>query len=105
MPEYLFILIYLITSILQKRFFEIPHDAGVEKLILQSIACKWKEHKFELKSKYLRLTRLERRLRNQFRLDSLLISGHIWYTIGFLKNQRRRPKGKGQGELSFFFHP
>ncbi|KAK9107228.1 hypothetical protein Syun_023239 [Stephania yunnanensis] len=71
-----------------KRFFEIPHNAGVEKWILHSIACKWKEHKFEPKSKYLRLARLERRLSSQFRLDSFLISGHLWYSIGFLKNQR-----------------
>ncbi|KAK9082668.1 hypothetical protein Scep_029139 [Stephania cephalantha] len=27
---------------------------GVEKWILQSVACKWKEHKFELKSKYFK---------------------------------------------------
>ncbi|KAK9101244.1 hypothetical protein Scep_024674 [Stephania cephalantha] len=37
-----------------KRFFEIPNDGGVEKWILQSVARKWKEHKFELKSKYFK---------------------------------------------------
>ncbi|KAK9114299.1 hypothetical protein Syun_021096 [Stephania yunnanensis] len=54
MSEYIFILIYLITSILQKRFFEIPIDGGVEKWILQSVVRKWKENKFELKSKYFK---------------------------------------------------
>ncbi|KAK9107880.1 hypothetical protein Syun_023891 [Stephania yunnanensis] len=54
MSEYIFILIYLITSILQNMFFETAHDGGVEKWILQFVARKWKEHKFELKSKYFK---------------------------------------------------
>ncbi|KAK9094641.1 hypothetical protein Scep_026110 [Stephania cephalantha] len=46
---------------LSKKYFEIPDDARARKWILESIARKWKDYKFELKAKYFKAgkTRVE----------------------------------------------
>ncbi|KAK9113825.1 hypothetical protein Syun_020622 [Stephania yunnanensis] len=71
-----------------KRFFEIPNDGGVEKWILDHCLRKWKEHKFELKSKYFKADKtreeIEKSIPIGFFPNQWKAMVHYW----FFENQR-----------------